>query len=72
MAGLSEAEILRARARCYLDWAITAREHADLDAAAYLTALAKECLEDAAALDAAEGKIPATQNVRFKIVDRSQ
>jgi hypothetical protein len=47
----------------YLDWAITAREHADLVAAAYLTALAKDCFEDAAALDTAEGKIPATQNV---------
>jgi hypothetical protein len=36
-----------------------AREHADFNATEYLTALATECLEDAAALDAAEGKSPA-------------
>lgn len=53
---MSEAKLLRARAKCYLEWAVTARESADLDAAEYLTALATECAEDAAALDAAEGK----------------
>ena len=33
-----------------------AREHADFSATEYLTALATECFEEAAALDAAEGK----------------
>lgn len=47
------------RAKCYFEWAAEARKGADLKAAEYLTALANECLEDAAALDAAENKIPA-------------
>ena len=36
-----------------------AREYADFNAIEHLTALATECCEDAAALDAAEGKSPA-------------
>lgn len=56
---MSEAELLRARATCYLEWAALAREHADLNATEYLTALATECVEDAGALEAAEVKSPA-------------
>ena len=56
---LSEAELLRARATCYLEWAVVARDAADLNATEYLTALAMQCSEDAAALDAAEGKSSA-------------
>ena len=48
--GVSESEILRARAKCFLEWAIKAGQQADY--AEYLRALAKECLEDAATLDA--------------------
>ena len=55
--GLSEAELLRARAKCYLEWAIMAREGGDQKSAEYLTALATECLEDAAALDNAEHRV---------------
>jgi len=55
---MSQAELLRGRATCYLEWAAVAREHADLNATEYLTALATECFEEAAALDAAEGKSP--------------
>jgi hypothetical protein len=47
--GVSESELLRARAECFLEWAIKAGERADY--AEYLRALAKECLEDAATLD---------------------
>jgi len=53
---MSEAELLRARAKCYLEWAAMARDHADATAAEYLTALARDCCDDAAAIDAAEGK----------------
>jgi hypothetical protein len=52
--GMSEAELLRARAKCFLEWAIQAGEPADF--AEYLKALARECLEDAAALDAMQGR----------------
>ena len=50
---MSEVELLRARAKCYLEWATMARGLANATAADYLTALARECSEDAAALDAA-------------------
>lgn len=52
--GVSEAELLRARAKCFLEWAIQAGKQADY--AEYLKALARECLEDAAALDAMQGR----------------
>ena len=52
--GVSESELLRARAKCFLEWAIKAGEQADY--AEYLRALAKECLEDAASLDAIQGR----------------
>jgi hypothetical protein len=55
---MSEADLLRARAKCYLEWATMARELADPTAADYFTALARECSEDATALDAAEGRWP--------------
>jgi hypothetical protein len=55
-AGVSEAELLRARAKCFLAWAIKAGEQAHSDYAEYLTALARECLEDADALDAMKGQ----------------
>ena len=51
---VSESELLRARAECLLEWAIKAGEQADY--AEYLRALAKECLEDAATLDAMQGQ----------------
>jgi hypothetical protein len=46
---VSESELLRARAKCFSEWAIKAEQ---ADYAEYLSALAKECLEDAATLDA--------------------
>jgi hypothetical protein len=53
---MSDAELLRARAECFLAWALETREHGDRKAAEYLRALARECLDDAAALDAANGQ----------------
>ena len=52
--GVSESELLRAHAKCFLEWATKAGEQADY--AEYLRALAKECLEDAATLDAMQGR----------------
>jgi hypothetical protein len=52
--GVSESELLRARAKCFLEWAIKAGKQAVY--AQYLRALAKECLEDAAALDGMQGR----------------
>jgi hypothetical protein len=57
---MSEAELLRARAKCFFEWATMARELADPTAADYLTALAMECSDDAAALDAAGGERSTT------------
>jgi hypothetical protein len=51
---VSESELLRARAKCLLEWAIKAGEQTDY--AEYLKALAKECLEDAATLDAMQSR----------------
>ena len=42
-----------------LEWAVAARDPSDLNATEYLTASAMQCSEDAAALDAAEGKSSA-------------
>jgi hypothetical protein len=53
---MSDAELLRARAKCFLAWALETREQGDRNAAEYLTALARECLDDAAALDASNGQ----------------
>ena len=50
---MSEAELLRAGAKCYREWAALARKNADPSVAEYLTALATECCDDAAALEAA-------------------
>ena len=54
---MAEAELLRARAKCYLEWAVMARESAEPKSAEYLTALATECFEDAAALDPGEQRV---------------
>jgi hypothetical protein len=53
---MSDAELLQARAKCFLAWALETREQGDCKAAEYLTALARECLDDAAALDATNGQ----------------
>jgi hypothetical protein len=60
---MSEAESRRARADCFLAWAVEAREQGDYNAAEYLTALARECLDDATALDAAAGASNAVKQV---------
>lgn len=54
--GVSEADLLRARAKRFQAWAIKASEETHSDYAEYLTALARECLGDAAALDAMQGR----------------
>jgi hypothetical protein len=61
---MSESELLRARAKCFVAWAAEARELRDWNAAQYLTALARECLDDAAAVDAAKGPPPARTTSR--------
>jgi hypothetical protein len=52
---VSESELLQARAKCFSEWAIKAGEQVDY--AVYFWALTKECLEDAATLDAVQVEI---------------
>lgn len=59
---MSEAELLRAREKYYLEWATIARQRADPTGVDFLTALARECSDDATALDAAEGRRSKTRS----------
>ena len=58
---MSEAELLRARAKCFLAWAVQTRERGDYKLAEYLVALSRECLDDAEALDVTRGQNPRSR-----------